>query len=189
MPAGRVLVWSEADRENFACTGFVEIDLRGELREVVSPRARLEEPRGPLQRSVGAGCLVQPRVPLTDARAGRRGLVFRSAQSMLPIRWAFDRSCADALQGKGSVHAEWAIGRPEEGWTLKRLLLSRHQRGEGSTTKRDLEIEKDEQKKELARDIAAMANAAGGDLVFGVEEAKSPDGKTNLGYPAKMLAA
>ncbi|MGC4091367.1 MAG: ATP-binding protein [Polyangiaceae bacterium] len=46
----------------------------------------------------------------------------------------------------------------------------------------ELKLQKGDDRKELARDIAAFANAAGGDLIIGVEEARGADGKS-LGYP------
>lgn len=60
--------------------------------------------------------------------------------------------------------------------------------GEGRTLdyKRELSLSNDEDKRELARDVSALANAAGGDLIFGIEEEKDPSG-ANTGIPKTLL--
>jgi hypothetical protein len=69
---------------------------------------------------------------------------------------------------------------------LETLVSDQRQEGRTLDYKRDLALSSDEDKRELARDVSSFANAAGGDLVFGIEEAKDSDGK-NLGYPAKLV--
>jgi Putative DNA-binding domain len=68
---------------------------------------------------------------------------------------------------------------------LQKLVGNKVHEGRTLDYKRDLSFS-DEDKRELARDISSFANAIGGDLVFGVEEAKDEAGK-NLGYPAKLV--
>jgi hypothetical protein len=70
-------------------------------------------------------------------------------------------------------------------------MTARHERDRialrfGNPSGRDLSLSPDEDKRELARDVSSFANAAGGDRVFGIEEAKDSGGK-NLGYPAKLV--
>lgn len=69
---------------------------------------------------------------------------------------------------------------------LELLVETKAHEGRTLDYKRDLNIATDENKRELARDVSSFANAAGGDLVFGVEEAKDDGGK-NLGYPSKLV--
>jgi hypothetical protein len=69
-------------------------------------------------------------------------------------------------------------------WLL-RLVNDRVHEGRSLDYKRDLIGGKDEDKREFARDVSSFANAAGGAMIFGVEEAKDDQGK-NLGYPAKV---
>lgn len=66
--------------------------------------------------------------------------------------------------------------------------LADNQVQEGRTLDYKLELPsgKDEDKREFWRDITSFANAAGGDILFGVEEAKDGAGK-NLGHPARIL--
>jgi hypothetical protein len=52
--------------------------------------------------------------------------------------------------------------------------------------KQDIKISTDAEKREMARDVSSFANAAGGDLVFGVVEARDGDNK-KLGYPEKIV--
>jgi hypothetical protein len=52
--------------------------------------------------------------------------------------------------------------------------------------KRDLKLASDHEKREFCRDVASFANAAGGDLVLGAEEAKNSS-SNNLGYPSELL--
>lgn len=74
------------------------------------------------------------------------------------------------------------IDRPD----LERLLTEQVHEGRTLDYKRDIHLSTDEHRRELARDVSSFANAAGGDLIFGVEEAKDENGK-NLGYPEKVV--
>lgn len=74
------------------------------------------------------------------------------------------------------------ITRPD----LESLLTEKTSEGRTLDYKRDLNLAKDEDKRELARDVSSLANAAGGDLVYGIEEAKDADGK-NLGIPESLV--
>lgn len=74
------------------------------------------------------------------------------------------------------------IGRAD----LERLVTDQVHEGRTLDYKRDIALSNDEHRRELARDVSSFANAAGGDLIFGVEEAKDEDGK-NLGYPEKVV--
>ncbi len=69
---------------------------------------------------------------------------------------------------------------------LEALVADQRSEGRSLDYKRDLNLAKDEDKRELARDVSSLANAAGGDLIYGVEDAKDGDGK-NLGYPKAVL--
>lgn len=69
---------------------------------------------------------------------------------------------------------------------LERLVTDQVHEGRTLDYKRDISISNDEHRRELARDVSSFANAAGGDIVFGVEEAKDENGK-NLGYPEKII--
>jgi predicted HTH transcriptional regulator len=64
---------------------------------------------------------------------------------------------------------------------LDALVTSRTSEDRGLDYKRDLNLARDDDRKELARDILAFANSVGGDLVFGVEEERDADGKTTGG--------
>jgi hypothetical protein len=55
---------------------------------------------------------------------------------------------------------------------LNELVTQKQAEGRRLDFKRDLELSKDEHKRELARDVSAFANGAGGDLVYGIEEEK-----------------
>ncbi len=66
------------------------------------------------------------------------------------------------------------------------LLEGQTPEGRGLDYKRDLGLANDQDKRELARDVSSFANAGGGFLIFGIEEAKDAQG-TNLGYPEKIL--
>lgn len=74
------------------------------------------------------------------------------------------------------------IDRPD----LERLVTDQVHEGRTLDYKRDIALSNDEHRRELARDVSSFANAAGGDLIFGVEEAKDETGK-NLGYPEKIV--
>jgi len=74
------------------------------------------------------------------------------------------------------------IDRPD----LERLVTDQVHEGRMLDFKRDIALSNDEHRRELARDVSSFANAAGGDLIFGVEEAKDENGK-NLGYPEKVV--
>lgn len=69
---------------------------------------------------------------------------------------------------------------------IEALLKERTHESRTLDYKRDLLLSKDEDKRELARDVASFANSAGGDIVFGVEEAKDAE-KKNLGYPGRIV--
>lgn len=69
---------------------------------------------------------------------------------------------------------------------LRALVTEKRPEGRRIDYKRDLDISKDAEKKELARDVSAFANAGGGDLIFGIEEQKDADGK-NLGIPKDVV--
>lgn len=69
---------------------------------------------------------------------------------------------------------------------LERLVTDQVHEGRTIEYKRDIALSNDERRRELARDVSSFANAAGGDLIFGVEEAKDENGK-NLGYPEKIV--
>lgn len=70
---------------------------------------------------------------------------------------------------------------------LQALVTDKRHEGRRIDYKRDLpELSKQEEKKELVRDVSALANAAGGDLIFGVEEDKDGAGK-NLGIPKEIV--
>lgn len=69
---------------------------------------------------------------------------------------------------------------------IEALLTERRSEGRTLDYKRDLSLKNDEDTRELARDVSAFANGAGGDIVFGIEEAKGPEGQ-NLGYPGKLV--
>lgn len=69
---------------------------------------------------------------------------------------------------------------------LERLVADRVSEGRTRDYKRDLELASDAHKKEVARDVSSLANAAGGYLVYGVEEERDADGK-NTGIPARIL--
>lgn len=66
--------------------------------------------------------------------------------------------------------------------------LVRDQVPEGRTLdyKRDLKLSTDDDKRELARDVSSFANAAGGDLVWGIEETKDSEGR-NLGMAGRII--
>jgi len=66
------------------------------------------------------------------------------------------------------------------------LLADQTPEGRSLDYKRDLKLATDDDKREFARDVSSFANAAGGFLVFGVQEAKAADGKAGLGYPADL---
>src|SRR5450631_680406 len=68
---------------------------------------------------------------------------------------------------------------------LEALIEAKVLEGRTLDYKRDLSFG-DEERRELARDVFSFANAAGGDIVLGVEEAKDAAGK-NLGYPGKLV--
>lgn len=69
---------------------------------------------------------------------------------------------------------------------LERLVTDQVHEGRTLDYKRDIALSTDEHRRELARDVSSFANAAGGDLIFGVEEAKDENGK-NLGFPEKVV--
>lgn len=69
---------------------------------------------------------------------------------------------------------------------IEQLVTDQVHEGRTRDYKRDLELSKDEHKRELAKDVSSFANAAGGDILFGVEEAKDANGK-NAGYPEKIV--
>jgi predicted HTH transcriptional regulator len=69
---------------------------------------------------------------------------------------------------------------------LDALVTSRTSEDRGLDYKRDLNLARDDDRKELARDILAFANSVGGDLVFGVEEERDADGKTT-GVPSAIV--
>jgi hypothetical protein len=69
---------------------------------------------------------------------------------------------------------------------LGALVAERVRAGRTLEYKRDLLVTTDEHRRELARDVSSFANASGGDLIFGVQEATDPDGRT-LGYPERLL--
>lgn len=69
---------------------------------------------------------------------------------------------------------------------LELLVANKTHEGRALDYKRDLNLSKDEDKRELARDVSSFANATGGDLVFGIQEARDGDGK-GLGYPEKII--
>lgn len=69
---------------------------------------------------------------------------------------------------------------------LENLLAEKRSEGRSLDYKRDLPSAKDEDRRELARDVSSLANGAGGDLVYGIEEAKDAAGK-NLGIPEALL--
>ena len=64
---------------------------------------------------------------------------------------------------------------------VERLVTDQVPEGRTLDYKRDAPTAKEDDKRELARDVAGLANTDGGDLVYGIEEAKDADGK-NLGY-------
>ena len=81
------------------------------------------------------------------------------------------------------------LDKPLAGLTksdLERLVADRVSEGRTRDYKRDLELASDAHKKEVARDVSSLANAAGGYLVYGVEEERDADGK-NTGTPARIL--
>lgn len=69
---------------------------------------------------------------------------------------------------------------------LEALVSNKTHEGRTLDYKRDLKLKNDDDKRELSRDVSSFANAAGGDLVFGVEEARDAEGK-NLGYPERLV--
>lgn len=69
---------------------------------------------------------------------------------------------------------------------LDALVSDKHAEGRSVDYKRDLNLSREDDKKELARDVAAFANAGGGHLIFGIEEEKDAAGK-NLGRPAAIV--
>jgi hypothetical protein len=63
--------------------------------------------------------------------------------------------------------------RPVEAWTLQdlqELVDSRLSEGQRIEYKRELNVVKDRQKTELAKDVSGLANAQGGLIVFGIAE-------------------
>jgi hypothetical protein len=70
--------------------------------------------------------------------------------------------------------------------TVDALLTDQTPEGRSLDYKRDLKLSNDQDKRELVKDVSALANAGGGFLVFGIDEAKDSDGK-GLGYPEKIL--
>ena len=50
--------------------------------------------------------------------------------------------------------------------------------------KQDLILAKDDDKKEFLADVSSFANAAGGDLIYGISEKRDEQGKTT-GIPEK----
>jgi hypothetical protein len=73
--------------------------------------------------------------------------------------------------------------RPDD---LETLVIEQRLESRTLEYKRDLNFVRDENKKELARDVSSFANADGGDLIFGVNEARDANG-TNLGYPDAIV--
>jgi hypothetical protein len=69
---------------------------------------------------------------------------------------------------------------------LEALVINQVHEGRMLDYKQTLQITTGEEKRELARDLSSFANAAGGDLIYGVGEAKDSSGK-NLGYPSKIV--
>jgi predicted HTH transcriptional regulator len=69
---------------------------------------------------------------------------------------------------------------------LQRLVTDQRPESRTLDYKRDLALTKDEDKRELSRDIASFANAGGGDLIYGIEDDKDSSGK-NLGYPKAVV--
>jgi len=69
---------------------------------------------------------------------------------------------------------------------VQALLENKTPEGRTLDYKRDLKLATDDDRRELARDVSSLANAAGGCLVFGIVEAKDAEGK-NLGYPEKIV--
>jgi predicted HTH transcriptional regulator len=69
---------------------------------------------------------------------------------------------------------------------LERLVTDQVHEGRTIEYKRAISLSNDEHRRELARDVSSFANAAGGDFIFGVEEAKDENGK-NVGYPEKVV--
>ena len=70
---------------------------------------------------------------------------------------------------------------------LQALVAEQRPEGRRLDYKRDLpDLGKEESKREIARDVSAFANGAGGDLIFGIEEAKDAAGK-NLGRAGAVV--
>lgn len=69
---------------------------------------------------------------------------------------------------------------------LQALVADRRPESRSLDYKRDLNFTKDDERRELARDLSSFANASGGDLIYGVEEAKDLSGKP-LGYPSSLV--
>lgn len=69
---------------------------------------------------------------------------------------------------------------------LEALVREQTPEGRSLDYKREMMLATKEDKKELARDVASFANADGGDIVFGVQEAKDSAQK-NTGIAEKLL--
>lgn len=67
------------------------------------------------------------------------------------------------------------------------LLSDQTPEGRSLDYKRALKLATDDEKREFAKDVSSFANAAGGFLVFGIEEKKDETRKSGLGYPETIL--